>query len=76
MLDIRIVEVHHEQPMLFGAPLVITTYRLVDWETEQSVDTRHHDSMGAAERASYAVLRPYLSEVAEQEAERNNEDDS
>ena len=70
MLDIRIREQQHEQPVLFGPLLKITTYQLIDWETEQPVDTHHYETMGEAERATYNRLRPYLRQIAAEEAER------
>lgn len=73
LLDIRIVEIIHTQPTLFGPPVLSSTYTLVDWCTDEPL----HDEQGKpyrlaslpeAERTTYAVLAPVLRRIADEYA--------
>jgi hypothetical protein len=73
-LDIRIVEIAHEQPTLFGPPVVTCHYTLVDWHSDEPLQDEqgkpyHLASLPEAERATYAVLAPGLRRMAEEFAE-------
>ena len=74
LLDIRIVEIVHEQPTLFGPPVVTSHYTLVDLYTDEPL----HDEQGKpynlsslpeAERATYTVLALVLRRMADEQAD-------
>lgn len=63
MQDIRIVEEEHIRPVLFGDPIVSTVYRLVDWNTEESLSEKRFETLAKAEQAIQNILIPYWNRV-------------
>lgn len=63
MKDIRIVGEEHIQPVLFGDPLVSIVYRLVDWDTEESLSEKRFETLAKAEQAIQNILIPYWNRM-------------
>ena len=74
LLDIRIMEIVHTQPTLFGSPIFSSTYTLVNDENEQPLldeqgKPYNLPSLPVAERTMCDILRPGLRRMADEYAE-------